>query len=114
MMAVNVTPPDDVEPAREPRDRDAVLLARAAAGDDRAFAEVYEAHRRRLYRLAFGIVLDAAEARDAVQEAFLRLHKAAPTWEPRAQVATWLYRVVLNHCLGLKAQLRRIARPFLA
>ncbi len=115
-MAADVTSPDDQEPAsrRAAHDRDAELLARAAAGDDRAFAEVYEAHRKRLYRLAYGIVLDAGEAREAVQEAFLRLHRAAPTWEPRAAVGTWLYRVVLNHCLGLKQRLRRLARPFFA
>lgn len=90
---------------------DAALLAAAAAGDDRAFARIYEAHRQRLYRLAYGILLDASEAREAVQEAFLRLHRAAPTWEPRAAIGTWLYRVVLNHCLGLKQRLLRFAKP---
>lgn len=90
---------------------DAALLGRAANGDDRAFAVIYEAHRRRLYRLAYGVLLDPNEAREAVQEAFMRLHQAAPTWEPRAAVGTWLYRVVLNHCLSLKQRLLRLARP---
>jgi len=87
---------------------DATLLARAAAGDDRAFAAIYEAHRRPMFRLAYGILLDADEARDAVQEAFLRLHRAAPSWEPRAAVRTWLHRVVLNHCLSLRQRLVRM------
>lgn len=87
------------------------MLARAAAGDDRAFTELYEAHRRPLYRLAYGVLLDPQEAREAVQEAFLALHRAAPEWEPRAAVGTWLYRVVLNHCLSLKQRLLRLARP---
>jgi RNA polymerase sigma-70 factor, ECF subfamily len=94
----------------EPWHHEAALLARAALGDDRAFAELYEIHRRRLYRLAFGVLLDVHEAREAVQEAFLQLHRAAPTWEPRALVGTWLYRVVLNHCLSLKQRLLRFAR----
>ena len=46
-----------------------------------------------------------------MQEAFLRLHLAAPTWQPEATVGTWLYRVVLNHCLSLKQRLLRFARP---
>ncbi len=98
---------------RVPADHEAevALLARAAAGNDRAFAELYEAHRVRLYRLAYGVLLDPSEAREAVQEAFLQLHRAAPTWEPRAAVATWLYRVVLNHCLSLRQRLLRAARP---
>lgn len=90
---------------------DAALLARAAKGDERAFGELYEAHRKSLYRLAYGLLLDPSDAREAVQEAFLRLHQAAPSWEPRAAVGTWLYRVVLNHCLSLKQRMLRFARP---
>lgn len=95
----------------KPRDADAALMAAVARGERRAFADLYERHRRSLYRLAYGVLLDADEAREAVQEAFLRLHRAAPDWEPRAQVGTWLYRVVLNHCLGLRQRLRRIFAP---
>jgi RNA polymerase sigma-70 factor (ECF subfamily) len=94
---------------QEPHD-DAALLARVARGDERAFATLYEAHRRPLFRLAYGVLLDAEEAREAVQEAFLRLFRAAADWEPRALVGTWLYRVVLNHCLGLKQRLLRFVR----
>ena len=113
-MAVLVGSLNALQADRGARHDDALLLSRAAAGDDRAFAELYHAHRKRLYRLAFGVLLDANEAREAVQEAFLRLHQAAPSWEPRAAVGTWLYRVVLNHCLSLKQRVLRIARPVLA
>lgn len=93
---------------------DAALLAQVANGDDRAFAAIYDAHRVRLYRLAYGVLLDPSEARDAVQEAFLKLHQAAPSWEPQATVGTWLYRVVLNHCLGLKQRFVRFASAIVA
>lgn len=110
-MAVLVGSPGASQAARPTHQDDATLLARSAAGDDRAFAQLYDAHRKRLYRLAYGVLLDPCEAREAVQEAFLRLHQAAPSWEPRAAVGTWLYRVVLNHCLSLKQRLLRLARP---
>lgn len=101
-------------PAAQTRaQEDGELLARVASGDERAFAVLYDAHRGRLYRLAYGVLLDPNEAREAVQEAFLQLHLAAPTWEPRAAAGTWLYRVVLNHCLGLKQRLLRLAKPML-
>lgn len=99
---------DETQPGNPAHQADAQLLARAAAGDDRAFSELYQVHRHRVYRLAYGVLLDPDEARDAVQEAFLRLHIAAPDWQPRAAVSTWLYRVVLNHCLGLQTRLRRL------
>jgi len=98
-------------PARESALDDAALLERVATGDERAFTVLYDGHRQKLYRLAYGVLLDPHEAREAVQEAFLQLHLAASTWEPRAQVGTWLYRVVLNHCLGLRQRLLRIAKP---
>jgi RNA polymerase sigma-70 factor (ECF subfamily) len=104
---------DDVvggTPGESACDRDAALVARVSKGDERAFVELYERHRKRLHRLAYGVLLDADEAREAVQEAFLRLHLAAATWAPRARVETWLYRVVLNHCLGLRRRLWRLAR----
>lgn len=111
-MAVPVESTGASQPrAATHRDDDAALMARVAGGDDRAFAELYDAHRRRLYRLAYGVLLDPSEAREAVQEAFLRLHQAAPRWEPRAAVGTWLYRVALNHCLSLKQRLLRLTRP---
>jgi RNA polymerase sigma-70 factor, ECF subfamily len=103
--------------ALDPRDAseavvetEAALLRRAAQGDERAFGQIYEAERRRLYRLAYGVLLDPHDAREAVQEAFLQLHRALPAWEQRAAVGTWLYRVVLNHCLGLRQRLVRLAR----
>jgi RNA polymerase sigma-70 factor (ECF subfamily) len=114
MMAVQLPPTRASEDAGDRGARhedDASAMARIAAGDDRVFARLYEAHRRRLFRLAYGILVDANDASEAVQEAFLRLHQAAPSWEPRAAVATWLYRVVLNHCLSLRQRLVRFARP---
>lgn len=110
-MAADVGSLDASPAGRASHHDDAALLARVARGDERAFSQLYDAHQRRLYRLAYGVLLDANEAREAVQEAFLRLHQAAPSWEPRAAVGTWLYRVVLNHCLGLKQRLLRMAWP---
>ena len=45
------------------------------------------------------LLSDRAEAEDVAQEAMLRLWRIAPGWQPgRAQVSTWLYRVVANLC----------------
>jgi len=103
-------PSRDAPEAARDIETEAAVLRRAALGDERAFGQIYEAQRRRLYRLAYGVLLDPHEAREAVQEAFLALHRALPSWEERAAVGTWLYRVVLNHCLGLRQRLARWAR----
>ena len=97
-------------PPRSVHTADAALMRAVAAGDRGAFERVYEAHQPRVFRLAYSVLLDRDEAREAVQEAFLKLHEAAGRWEPHAALGTWLYRVVLNHCLGLKRRILRFGR----
>ncbi|MBI5544441.1 MAG: sigma-70 family RNA polymerase sigma factor [Deltaproteobacteria bacterium] len=92
---------------------DALAMAAIARGDEAAFRGLHQAHRERLFRLAYGVVLDAEEARDVVQEAFVSLCDAAPTWRPEAQVSTWLYRVTMNQALSARRRLFGLARHVL-
>lgn len=75
-------------------------LARVAAGDAEAFAEVVEIYQHRLLRLCERMLGDPEEARDAVQEVFLRAFRKAGDFRPQGQVYTWLYRIATNHCLN--------------
>ncbi|GGE27578.1 DNA-directed RNA polymerase sigma-70 factor [Agaricicola taiwanensis] len=72
---------------------DAALMARIAAGDQAAFGRVMRDETPRLVRLALSLLGSAAEAEEVAQDAFLRLWNAAPDWEPRAQIGTWLHQV---------------------
>ncbi len=57
---------------------------------------------------AYRLLSDRAEAEDIAQEAMLRLWRIAPRWEAgRAQVSTWLYRVVANLCTDRLRKRRR-------
>jgi RNA polymerase sigma-70 factor (ECF subfamily) len=72
---------------------DAALMARIAVGDQAAFARVMQDETPRLVRLALSVLGRLSEAEDVTQDAFLRLWSAAPDWEPRAQIGTWLHQV---------------------
>jgi RNA polymerase sigma-70 factor (ECF subfamily) len=85
------------------------VLARVAAGDVEAFAPLVEAHQQRLLRLSERLLGDLEEARDAVQEVFLKAFKKAGDFRPQGQVYTWLYRIAVNHCLN-RLRRRRIVR----
>jgi len=76
------------------------VLARVAAGDVEAFAVLVEAHQTRLLRLCEHLLSDGEEARDAVQEVFVRAFRKAGEFRPRGQVYTWLYRIAVNLCLN--------------
>lgn len=87
---------------------DEALLARAAQGDGRAARLLTERLAPRALGFAARMLADRAEAEDVTQEAMLRLWRMAPNWEPgRAQVSTWLYRVVANLCTDRLRRRRR-------
>lgn len=90
-------------------DPDWELVARVAAGDRQAFGELVERHHRRLLRVCERLLGDAEDARDAVQEVFLKVMVKAGGFRPRALVSTWLYRVAVNHCLNVLRR-RRLRR----
>lgn len=93
--------------AAAPADDDAALAARVGGGDAAAFELLMRRHNRRLYRLARSMLRDAAEAEDALQDAYLAAYRSMGHFRAEASLATWLSRVVANQCL---ARLRRQAR----
>ena len=80
-------------------DPDQPLLVRMAKGDQRAYGLLVQRHLSRVFGLARRMLGNEHDAEDVAQEAFLRVWRHAPRWEPgRARFETWLYRVTLNLC----------------
>ena len=78
---------------------DEALLALYARGDSAAARSLTARLTPKVFGHAARLLGDRAEAEDVAQEAMLRLWRIAPRWQPgRAQVSTWLYRVVANLC----------------
>lgn len=78
---------------------DEALLALYANGDRDAARLLMHRLTPRIYRQAYRMLRDQAEAEDVTQEAMLRLWKIAPEWrQDEAKVTTWLYRIVANLC----------------
>jgi RNA polymerase sigma factor (sigma-70 family) len=76
------------------------LLVRATQGEARAARDLTALLAPRAYAQAFRMLGNTAEAEDVVQDALMRLWRAAPNWQAGgAQVSTWLYRVVANLCI---------------
>jgi RNA polymerase sigma-70 factor (ECF subfamily) len=66
-----------------------------------------ERHQRRAFAIAIGLVRDEQDAREIVQEAFLRVHRGLDSFEGGSSFFTWLYRIVTNLAIDL---IRRPAR----
>jgi RNA polymerase sigma-70 factor (ECF subfamily) len=63
-----------------------------------AVEELYRQHAGRLFNLVRRMIGDEAEAEDLLQEVFLLAFRKLPTFEGRAAVGTWLYRLAVNRC----------------
>ncbi len=93
-------------------DPDAELLARVGRGEPRAVREMVERKLGRLLALAERLLGRRGEAEEVAQEAFVRLWKQAPHWQPgRARFDTWLHRVALNLCYDRLRRRREEAAP---
>ena len=75
---------------------DSDLVRAAARGDGRAFHELVDRHGPRLYRLAVGLVGNASDAEDVLQEAFTGAFRGLRRFEGRSSVKTWLSRILVT------------------
>jgi RNA polymerase sigma-70 factor (ECF subfamily) len=90
-----------------PAEDELMLARRVAHGDRAAFEILMRRYNRRLYRLARASLRDDAEAKDALQDAYLNAYRAIGSFRGEATLSTWLSRLVLNEC-GMRQ--RRSAR----
>jgi RNA polymerase sigma-70 factor (TIGR02960 family) len=75
-------------------------LARARAGDQHAFRELTDPHRRELHVHCYRILGSTQDAEDLVQETLLAAWRGLPAFEGRSSVRSWLYRIATNRCLN--------------
>jgi RNA polymerase sigma-70 factor (ECF subfamily) len=86
--------------ARE-AEEDRALIAKAQAGDTVAFRSLVERHQRRAFAIALSLVRDENDARELVQDAFLRVFKGLATFQGGSSFFTWLYRIITNLSIDL-------------
>lgn len=85
------------------------LVRAVAQGDEQAMTALYDHYSRGVYALALRIVRQPNVAEEMVQETFVRVWRAATSFDGGASFEGWLYRIARNLCLD---QLRRQrARP---
>jgi RNA polymerase sigma-70 factor (ECF subfamily) len=90
-----------------PTEDDLTIARRVAGGDRRAFELLMRRYNRRLYRLARAYLRDDAEAKDALQDAYLSAYRSMGQFRGDAALATWFSRLVLNSCAARKRRSTR-------
>jgi RNA polymerase sigma-70 factor (ECF subfamily) len=90
---------------------DAVVLARVLAGDEDAFAGLVRRYEPRLRLYVTHIVGVAEEARDLVQESFIRVWRNLDQYDSRYRFSTWLFRIAHNLAID---HVRRRRQPIVS
>ncbi len=79
---------------------DTELMMRVKEGDEEAFQKIVEKYQRPITNLCFQYTGNQQDAEELAQDVFIRIYHAAASYEPRAQLSTYLYRIAVNLSLN--------------
>ncbi len=86
---------------------EALLVEAARGGDERAFGELYERYRRRIFSYVLSIVRDPGRAEDIAQEVFVSALRRMRSSDRAISFKPWIYEIAKNAGID---ELRRVAR----
>lgn len=81
-------------------------------GDPYTFDELFVRYKNLVYKTAYLLLRDRGEAEEALQEVFVLVFKSLSSFDPqKGALATWLYRITVNHCLSQRRRRRPWVKP---
>jgi len=86
---------------------DTELVVRAQAGDQDAFARLATASAGRLHSVAYNILRDREQAKDATQQALLSIWQSLPKLRDPDRFEAWAYRTVVRACYAESRRSKR-------
>ncbi len=86
---------------------DAEIIRYCQQNDQRAYSALVEKYQDRAFWVAYNMVGNAEEARDVIQEAFVRVFRAIHRFDFNMSFYTWLYRIVSNLSIDHLRKMKR-------
>ncbi len=81
--------------------QDDELVLQFQKGDEHAFDLLVKRYEKNVSRGCFRFLNNIDDARDAAQEVFIKIYYGLDQFKPDAKFSTWLYRIMVNHCLNV-------------
>lgn len=91
---------------------EAVLIENVKCGQRSSFDALVNLYQQRGLGIAYNMVGNAEDARDVLQEAFVKMYVHIKRFEGRSKFSTWFYRIVVNSALDFLRRRKRAARVF--
>lgn len=88
---------------------DETLFCQIADGSREAFCKLYELAASPVYTFALSILRSRADAEDAMQDAFLKIHAAAHLYRPEGKPMAWILTITRNICFMKIRRQRHVA-----
>ena len=86
------------------------LIMKCQANDPVAFRKLMEQHQTYAFSVAFRFLCNEEDARDVVQETFIRIWKHIHNYNPGQKFTTWMYTITSRLCFDRLRQRKRIRR----
>lgn len=87
---------------------DIALVRRAQANDRAAFNEIVLRYKSKVYNYIHRMVPSALDAEDLAQETFVRAYMSIHSFQSRASLNTWLFRIATNLCIDYSRKSKRV------
>jgi RNA polymerase sigma-70 factor, ECF subfamily len=87
---------------------DTALIRRCQANDAAAFNEIVSRYKNRVHNYVCRMVGPGVDAEDLTQETFVRAYTSIHSFQSRASLNTWLYRIATNLCIDFVRKRNRI------
>jgi RNA polymerase sigma-70 factor (ECF subfamily) len=75
---------------------DAELVRRFNSGDEKAFVEIMERHREKIFTITRSLLHNHADAEEITQDTFIRAHRGLARFLGESSLSTWLHRIAVN------------------
>ncbi|MFA6357014.1 MAG: RNA polymerase sigma factor [Candidatus Omnitrophota bacterium] len=77
---------------------DSEIIRRAKNGERAAFDSLVDMHKEKAFALAFSFIGNAEDAKDVLQDAFVKAYVGIINFRGSSSFYTWFYRILVNQC----------------
>jgi RNA polymerase sigma-70 factor (ECF subfamily) len=83
------------------------LVQRCRRGEPRAFSELFSQHKELVYRYIYKMLGSGAPIDELIQDTFIEIARSIGSFNEKAQLSTWIYRITANVCMRYLRQKHR-------